>query len=490
MAKSVVRDLLQIFKSSFSAVLPENLIRRSLNYNPVNQQLKILDDKYSLQNKNLYLVGSGKAVLRMAREVESILDSKVKEGIISIPEGSLNFTENSNVKYYEGAKNNLPDSNAQNTTKKIRDLLTKLDENDMLLVLISGGGSALLSLPKKPVSLEEKTKLIKMLANSGADIQELNTIRKRLSDIKGGQLAIQAHPAKVVSLILSDIVGDPIDLIASGPTVENEDDPTIALRIINKYALFDKIPISIKDALQDTAGGKPFPKNNVKNYVIGSNKLSIAAAQIEAENLHYHSIQLSNAVTGNLKDVAREYATLTKYFCDYLIKKSDEDALVKHVESLNIPGLTIDHKSLNSIKNKDICLILGGEITVEVKGNGKGGRNQQLALEFSKYISEFKDNLENLDIYFLSAGTDGIDGPTDAAGAVGYMDLISDAEEDGIDVNKYLENNDSYNFYKQFGDGNLHVITGHTGTNVMDIHLILIKRSKQNNKTLKLKSCI
>ncbi|XP_048001572.1 glycerate kinase [Leguminivora glycinivorella] len=479
MAKTVIRDLLQIFKSSVTAVLPEILIRNSVQYNPRKQQLSILNDKYELQNKDVYLVGTGKAVQNMAKEIEKVMGPKIKQGIISVPVGSLKHKPSEIITYIEGAKNNLPDTNAENTARKIKDLVTKLGQNDMLLVLISGGGSALLPLPKKPITLEEKTTLIKKLANAGADIKELNCVRKVISDVKGGQLAIQAQPAQVVSLILSDIVGDPLDLIASAPTVENKDDLSVALNIIKKYNLVHDLPMSLKTVLSEDKEQKIFPKDNVKNYLIGTNKLSINAALEEARNLNYLALPLSNIVTGNVREVAKSYAGLAKLVCYLVDGKMSLNEAKAQIGSPNIPGLNLDIlNQLVEVTDKDICLVLGGEITVEVKGTGKGGRNQQLALEFSTLIHEIKDELNKFEIYLLSAGTDGIDGPTDAAGAIGYSNLVADATKENLDINNYLDNNDSYNFYKAFKSGELHVITGHTNTNVMDIHLMIIKRCK------------
>lgn len=473
MAQSAVRDLLQIFKSCVSAVLPQNLIRQTVKYNPASQKLTIVDSTFDLENKNVYLAGFGKAVQDMAREVEEILNSKINQGVVSIPQGSLKHSTNKRVQYFEGAPNNLPDISAVNTSIKIKEMAAKLDNDDLLLVLISGGGSALLPLPKLPITLDEKTSLIKKLGNSGADIKELNTVRKKLSDIKGGKLAIAAQPAKVISLILSDIVDDPIDLIGSGPTVENTDDYLKASSIIKKYNLFDTLSESVTKALESKEEGKQFPKNNVNNYIIGSNKLSIKAGVEEAKTLNYHPIELSSSVTGYLQDIARKYAALTKVYCELLEGKANVEMTKSNIKLLEIPGLNTDNIQFT---DKDICLILGGEITVNVKGNGKGGRNQELALQFSKDINELKNLSDKYEIYFLSAGTDGIDGPTDAAGAIGYLGLIPNARKENLDVDKFILDNDSYNFYKEFQNGGFHIVTGHTGTNVMDIHLIVIKR--------------
>ncbi|KAJ0170823.1 hypothetical protein K1T71_013595 [Dendrolimus kikuchii] len=479
MSRTLVNDLLKIFKSSVHSVLPENLIRNSLKFNTANQELIILGDSYTIHNRNVYLIGTGKAVQSMAREVEVILDSKIKSGIISIPFESFNNNYlSNNVYYYEGAKNNLPDTAAEATAKKVKDFVQKLIRNDLLIVLISGGGSALLPLPKEPITLEEKTDVIKKLANCGADIKELNTVRKKLSDLKGGQLAQKAQPATVVSLILSDIVGDPLDLIASGPTVENEDESAKAINIVKKFNLYDNIPDTIKTVLNQDINVEKFPKDNVKNYIIGSNKISINAAAAECRKLEYLPLVLSNIITGHIKTIAEEYAKLATLFCKFLNMEYNIEFLKNKINNLHIPGL--DTSCLEELTDVDtyrnICLILGGEITVEVKGTGKGGRNQQLALEFSKCVHHSSASTKNFDIYFLSAGTDGIDGPTNAAGAIGYSNLIEDSIKENLDVNIFIQNNDSYNFYNQFKNGVFHLITGHTNTNVMDIHLLIIRK--------------
>ncbi|XP_050357589.1 glycerate kinase [Nymphalis io] len=482
MSKVILNDLLQIFKSSVSAVLPENLIKKTISYSPTTQKLSIGGENYNLQNKNVYVVGAGKAVQNMAIEVENILNSKLKQGIISIPLGSLStkLPENNKILYLEGAKNNLPDENAMATTRKIKELVSKLTQDDFLLVLLSGGGSALLSLPKEPITLQEKTVLIKKLANSGADIKELNTVRRWISDIKGGQLAMYAQPAQTVTLILSDVVGDPIDMIASGPTVLSDDNPMEAIKIIKNFKLYNEISPSIKTLLEKKNLTKTFPNDKVQNIILGSNKLSIKAATTKANKLNYLPIELSNIVTGSVGDLVQEYVKLVKTFCDFRNGNDNITNLQNQLQTLNIPGLKLNiaenTDNVSSIKTKDLCLILGGETTVKVNGLGLGGRNQQLALEFSKALSYSSNELKGHEIYFLSAGTDGIDGPTDAAGAIGHVNLISECKQDNIDVDTYINNNDSYNFYKKFKNGELHVVIGHTNTNVMDIHLIIIKK--------------
>lgn len=482
MSRSVIVDLSKIFRASYSAVLPDKIIRKFISYDQDLDTLDVTGTKYNLTNKNVYVVGAGKAVQNMAREVDGILGTKVKKGIISIPAKSLapdaEKTLNSNFIYYEGAQDNLPDIAAEATAQKIKDLATSLTKNDFLLILISGGGSALLPLAKEPITLEEKLVLIKKLANSGADINELNIVRKKVSAIKGGKLAIAANPAQTVTLILSDVVNDPLDIIASGPTVEDHDGTEKAVNIIKKHNLYEQLPQSIKQVLKNETS-PIFVEETVKNYLLGTNQLSILAAYEEAKLNNYTPIVLSRAVVGNVKDIAKIYVKLSKAFTDYLRGIIDVELLENRVEILEIPGLTIDFTNLLNIpKSGEIkfCLILGGETTVEVKGSGKGGRNQQLALEFSNYIHNMKDEFKDMDVFLLSAGTDGIDGPTDAAGAIGYLHLVSDSEKANIDMQEYLENNNSYNFYKKFESGAFHVITGHTNTNVMDTHLIVIQK--------------
>ncbi|XP_022123139.2 glycerate kinase [Pieris rapae] len=476
MVKYTLDNLIKIYKTSYTAVLPEILIKKYLKYDPITEQLNVFGNNFNLKNKSVYVIGTGKAVKNMAIEVERMFNSKIKDGYISLPKGSLTkFEFKTNLKYIEGAKDNLPDEDAENTSKKVKSLLSKMSINDFVIVLISGGGSALLSLPKAPITLEQKTTLIKKLANCGADIKELNIVRKATSDLKGGQLALEGQPATIVTLILSDIVGDPLDLIASGPTVENKDSPTAAINIIKKYNLFENLPSSILSVLEDKAPNRPFPHKSVHNYIIGSNKFSIDSAVSQAKELHYLPVALSYTITGNVKDLAQQYYKLLKQICDYLIGHIDFETLKSDVSKLNLPVILDNINVLNTVDFKgDICLIFGGETTVEVTGSGKGGRNQQLPLELSLLLHENKDSLSDHVVYFLSAGTDGIDGPTDAAGAIGYTNLVTDAKKENLDVKTYLTNNDSYNFYKNFRKGELHIITGHTNTNVMDIHLIVL----------------
>ncbi|KAL1131154.1 hypothetical protein AAG570_012391 [Ranatra chinensis] len=258
------------------------------------------------------------------------------------------------------------------------DLISNLGESDLLLALISGGGSSLLPLPTPRVTLEEKVAVVTLLSKAGADITQMNIVRTVLSDVKGGKLAEKAYPASVLALILSDIVDDPIQLIASGPTVPYQIPPQLLSDIISRYSLRDKIP---KSAL--------------------------------------------------------------------------------------LP------------REEGICLLFGGEPTVKVSGSGKGGRSQELALRFSIEVSNGNSGLDEFEVALLCGGTDGIDGPTDAAGAIAYSGQLKEATDQNIDYQSYLGNNDSYEYYSKLNSGEDHIKIGHTFTNVMDIHILIIRPKKK-----------
>ncbi|XP_017780437.1 PREDICTED: glycerate kinase [Nicrophorus vespilloides] len=430
-----VRDAKTIFLNAVGAVQPQNFLRNRVKVS--SGKLHVDAETFPL-NRPCHIVGFGKAVLGMAVEMENILSSNLRSGILSIPAGTqecfkdqpqLLLKNNSVLRIFEGAKDNIPDLDAMEAAKAIKDLCVGLTKDDLLLVLISGGGSALLPLPKFGLSLDEKQKIIKNLSKGGANIIELNCVRKMLSELKGGGLAQIAYPCRVVTLILSDIVGDPIDSIASGPTVENKD-AHLAMEVINKYNV-DISEIALNILQQPKL--ESFNYNHVANFIIGNNEIACEAAKRSAVNLGYNKVELfSKDIQGDVVDVAKRYLQI----------------------------------ALDEVKkNETVCIIGAGEPTVVVKGNGLGGRNQQLALEFSKIACE-----AGLDFCFLSCGTDGIDGPTDAAGAVSTT-VIGGLQE----IDDFLENNDAYSFFSRYQNGEFLVKTGHTGTNVMDLHILILK---------------
>lgn len=344
----------------------------------------------------------------------------------------------------------------------------------------AGGGSALLPAPIPPVTLEEKQTLTKLLAARGATIQELNTIRKALSQLKGGGLAQAAYPAQVVSLILSDVIGDPLEVIASGPTVASTHSVQDCLHILNHYGLRAALPRSVKTVLSraDSDPHGPHTCGHVLNVIIGSNSLALAEAQRQAEVLGYHAMVLSTAMQGDVRRVAQFYGLLARVAAACLTSSTAERPLEEEAKlhqlaaELQLPDLQLEEALEAVAKAKGpVCLLAGGEPTVQLQGSGKGGRNQELALRVGAELG--KQPLGPVDVLFLSGGTDGQDGPTKVAGAWVMSDLVSQASAENLDFATFLDNNDSYTFFCSFQGGTHLLHTGLTGTNVMDVHLLV-----------------
>ncbi|XP_055985371.1 glycerate kinase [Sorex fumeus] len=482
-----------LFASSVSAVLPGPMLHRALSFDPAGGQLKVRDRSFQLQ-RNLYLVGFGKAVLGMAAAAEELLGQHLVQGVISVPKGiraalenagkqEMLLKPNSRIQVFEGAEDNLPDRDALRAALAIRQLAEGLTADDLLLVLISGGGSALLPAPIPPITLEEKQTLTKLLAARGATIQELNTIRKALSQLKGGGLAQAAYPAQVVSLILSDVVGDPLEVIASGPTVASAHNVQDCLHILNRYGLRASLPRSVKTVLAqaDSDPRGPHSCGHVLNVIIGSNSLALAETQQQAEALGYRAVVLTTAMQGDVKCVARFYRLLACVAGARLSTEAGAEASMEEEAELRELGAELQ---LPDLQLKDaleavaeargpICLLAGGEPTVQLQGSGKGGRNQELALRVGAELGGRP--LGPVDVLFLSGGTDGRDGPTEAAGAWATPELASQAAAEGLDVTSFLAHNDSYTFFCRFQGGTHLLCTGMTGTNVMDTHILLLR---------------
>ncbi|KAL0599964.1 Glycerate kinase [Plecturocebus cupreus] len=502
----------QLFESAVGAVLPGTMLHRTLSLDPGSRQLKVRDRSFQLK-QNLYLVGFGKAVLGMAAAAEELLGQHLVQGVISIPKGiraameragkqEMLLKPHSRVQVFEGAEDNLPDRDALRAALAIRQLAEGLTADDLLLVLISGvvpktvggectkyqvfersgGGSALLPAPIPPVTLEEKQTLTKLLAARGATIQELNTIRKTLSQLKGGGLAQAAYPAQVVSLILSDVVGDPVEVIASGPTVASSHSVQDCLHILNRYGLRAALPRSVKTVLSraDSDPHGPHTCGHVLNVIIGSNVLALAEAQQQAEALGYQAVVLSAAMQGDVKSVAQFYGLLahvarTRLTPSMARASVEEDAQLHELAAeLQIPDLQLEEALETMARGRGpVCLLAGGEPTVQLQGSGKGGRNQELALRVGAEFRRWP--LGPVDVLFLSGGTDGQDGPTEAAGAWVTPELASQAAAEGLDMATFLAHNDSHTFFCRL-QGGVHLLhTGMTGTNVMDTHLLLLR---------------
>ncbi|XP_076357489.1 glycerate kinase isoform X2 [Tachypleus tridentatus] len=479
-------DAFKIFSAGVDAVMPKSFISKALKVD--NERLIVQDCCYHIAN-NVYVVGFGKAVAGMARAVEDIIGNHLVEGVISIPEGTTDImsqngkrdllpASDSKILVLEGARHNLPDKNSSAAADCIISLVKKLKATDILLVLISGGGSALFPAPVPPITLDEKIAVIKLLSIRGATIQEMNSVRKQLSVVKGGGLAAMAKSAQVVSLILSDIVGDPLDLIASGPTVRNTDDTSYPLEILKKYNIENEVSQSVLGVLKKPR--KLYEKDiyHVQNLLIGTNKQALEAARATAFQCNYYPCVLTTSLQGEAKIVGWAIAYLSVMCLELNNLKTIEESKVEKLCAALCVTKSSLIELLTTLKacRKGFCIICGGETTVKVTGQGKGGRNQEMALEYSLqsyYLSS--PRLSSSTSVLLSAGTDGIDGPTDAAGAFGYHELILKALEQGLDPGKYLLNNDSYGFYVKCNGGNDLIKIGHTGTNVMDIQVLLVR---------------
>jgi hydroxypyruvate reductase len=434
-------DAVSIFKAGVRAVDPRQLIRNNLRL--VGNKLSVSGQEYDLGNFNeIIVVGGGKAGAAMAAGIEEVLQDKITDGLVitsygnSIPVEFINVIE---------ACHPIPDKKGVDGTKELLEILQRADEKTLIVCLISGGGSALLTLPVAGVSLEQIRILTDNLIKSGAAISEINSVRKHLSCVKGGYLAKMAYPATVLTLIISDVVFDPPDVIASGPTVPDLSTYKDALNVLKKHDLIDKTPQTIiNHFMRGIHGDIPeTPKDGdrvftkVRNIIIGNNRIALNGAESKARELGYKPNMISNTIEGETKETAKFH---TNYIKNLITDKNSK---------LEFP----------------ICLLSGGETTVTVRGTGKGGRNQEFALACAI-------ELKGMDgICVLSCGTDGIDGPTDAAGAISDGETCNRGRLLGYEAQVFLDNNDSYTFFKSLGDL---IIIGPTHTNVMDLRIILL----------------
>jgi glycerate 2-kinase len=394
---------------------------------------------------SLFLLGFGKASYGMARAVADQVGDRITRGVVITKYGHITGGPlPERIEVFE-AGHPIPDENGMTATRHAMEMLQGADGKSLVLCLISGGGSAILTCPSPGVTLQDSRQVTDLLLKAGADIGDLNTVRKHISQVKGGRLAESAYPAHLLSLILSDVIGDRLDVIASGPTAPDRTTYGDALSVLRKYQLTDKVPRAVLDILgEGNGGGLPeTPKEGdsifekVENLIIAGNGKAAEAARARAEELGFDAVVTSCTLQGDARETGRTLA---------------RQALARQQEMAGGGG-------------DRCCLVSGGETTVIVKGQGKGGRNMELALVFAMEIAGTPG------ITLLSAGTDGTDGPTDAAGAVVDGETIARALSAGLDAGTYLDNNDSYNFFKAI-DGLF--VTGPTGTNVMDLQIMLI----------------
>lgn len=466
-----------IFQECVKSVLPGNIIKSTIKLD--SQTLFVRDTKFPILG-NVYVVGFGKAVLDMALEVENIMGDCLKKTIVSVPFGTRQVIKNSKICIMEAAKNNIPDQAAVKNTDCIINTITNLKDDDILFVLISGGGSALLCSPNVP--LQDKIVTINLLSSHGASIEQLNSVRKALSHVKGGRLINLVKKTTVISLILSDIVDDPLSAIASGPTVLNSDPNDLPLTIIKHFNLLDKIPSTVLNVLEKNISFDNTDTQNVFNFIIGNNTIALQRG-VECAKNDYSPVLLAKSLQGNVTLVSKFYSNLILFICQLYLNAVYSNEILNNelTSAINSIDKNIDINFLKtkvieaSIMKRGLCIISGGEPTVKVQGCGKGGRNQELALRISVNMKKHFDLMKQFDVMFFSGGTDGIDGPTDACGAFGYPDLVEIARHQGLNPLQFIENNDSYGFYSLFEKGEDLLKIGHTGTNVMDIHILIIK---------------
>jgi glycerate 2-kinase len=398
---------------------------------------------YLKKYKNIYVVGGGKAAGPMAEALEEILDKHITEGIVNVPHGCNNKTKI--IKLHE-ASHPLPDENGVNGVHQMLEIAQKAKLEDLIICLISGGGSSLMSYPRDDISIEDKRQLTVSLLRSGATINEVNAVRKHLSGFKGGWFAKKAYPATILNIILSDVIGDSLEVIASGPTVPDYTTFTEAQKVLEKYELWTNSPSSVKKVLCEGISGvieetpkaqdKAFEK--VHNVIVGNNRTASLAASHYLKMNGLHTILLTATMEGEAKSIGMVLSAIAN---EILIS--------------------------NNPMPKPVAVVAGGETTVKVTGKGLGGRNQEIALAVALKLK----NTDESGVVIASVGTDGVDGPTDAAGAIVDTKTFVRAEELGLDPEEFLADNDSYHFFSKLKDL---IFTGQTGTNVNDISLIIV----------------
>jgi hydroxypyruvate reductase len=380
----------------------------------------------------------------MAAAVEETWGARIADGVVAVKDGYLAPTRR--IRLVE-AGHPVPDERGEAAAKKIRALAQSATGEDLVLVLVSGGGSALTPAPAPPITLADKQAVTRLLLAAGATINQLNAVRKHCSLLKGGQLARAAAPARVEALLLSDVIGDPLDVIASGPTTPDVSAFAEALAILDRFGLREQAPRSIVERLERGARGEipETPKRGdpiferVRNTVIGNNALVVEAAAARARALGFNARVLTRALEGEAREVARRFVEMAR-----------------------------EIKAGRGPIAAPACLIAGGETTVTVRGKGKGGRCQEFALAAALAMEGIEDAV------VLAAGTDGTDGPTDAAGAIADGQSVARARAQDLDPAARLAENDSHPIFSSLGDL---VMTGPTNTNLLDLYLVLVRSS-------------
>ena len=429
------QHLRTFFFAALKAVAPQYLIPAFMKMK--GEKLIAGDEIIDLSVvRNIYLAGAGKAALQMGAAIETILNRSITEGLLVIrDEVPTNQVHSRIIK----GGHPLPDQNSLLAATEITKLIRRAGKEDLVIFLISGGASALLTDLPGEISLEDLVDVFQLLSRSGASITELNTLRKHLSAIKGGQLIKHAPEARWLTLTISDVIHDDLQVIGSGPTVGDPTTFSDALEVLHRYQLHDKIPVAVREYLNRGVSGeiadtpKPgdalFKRSSI--HLIGTNSLACRAAAAAATQYGYTVDYIPGHFNGHAESIAHE--------------------MVDRIRA--VPA------------GEKTCLIAGGETSVVIRGKGKGGRNQQLALAAAIEMEGSSG------ISLLAAGTDGSDGPTDATGAIVSAQTIAATKERGMDAQAYLDSNDAYTLFKETGGL---IFTGPTGTNVMDM-IIAVK---------------
>jgi glycerate 2-kinase len=427
-------------ESALSAVDPGRIIRSKVVLKDC--ALEVGTCSFDVREfKNIYVIGGGKATGSMAEAIEEVLDSRITDGLVNVLYESRNKT---GIIKLHGANHPVPDEAGVEGTRKMLEIAEGATADDLIICLISGGGSSLMPFPRGDITLEDKRQITDALLKSGATINEINTVRKHISDFKGGWLAKKAYPATILNLVLSDVMGDPLDSIASGPTVPDSTTFSEAVGVLKKYGLWIKAPSSVRKLLSDgenslipetpKAGDEAFKK--VFNVVVGNNRFASQAACEDLKSAGLNALMLTATLEGEARQVGIMLASVA--------------------HEVIVSGNPVP---------KPAGLVAGGETTVIVTGKGLGGRNQEIALAAAMKLG----GLDGVAVASLS--TDGVDGPTDAAGAVVDGGTMARAKEMGLAPEVYLSDNDSYRFFSGLGDL---IFTGHTGTNVNDVSVMVI----------------
>ncbi len=434
--KNIKKNLDKIYNAALLAANPIGCINEFIEEK--NELLKIGKKKYNLHSyEKIYVISFGKAAYEMAIGTQRILKKRIAKGIII---SNASFEKKvPGFKFIESS-HPLPDDKSVKAANAIISLLKQTKKNDLVIFLISGGGSSMVALPDEDITLEDKKITTQILMKSGVDIKTLNIVRKKISKIKGGGLLKYSYPSEIATLIMSDVVGDQLDMIASGPTLPDKSDGEEAWREIVELGIENQLPHEVVKKLKNSSkkSNKKQKLSKQNAVIIGSNLKSLENAKKQAESLGYNTLILTSQIKGEAKTVAKSLASIAL-----------------EIRNSNVPI------------EKPACIIVGGETSVTVKGNGIGGRNSEMALAFAIEITNKNK------ISALFAGTDGIDGVTNAAGAYCNETTGIKNKKTRINAKDFLANNDSYNYFKKTGDLK---ITGPSGTNVNDIGIIFIEK--------------